>query len=180
LDQYQSTAVAHSVNVNVDVDNRNPEARHLVMSITVTSPATIAARRGPRLAAAIEEATLRPVSTVAVMCCPDHADDGDAAVAAAAVLGVRVLEIPADVPSRALAQLLRDGSASVLLACEHGTETWLAAHAPIIVLGDGLGVRWWRSAELCASPENYLDRDPYLAGRLVAEQADGTWVVIPS
>jgi hypothetical protein len=146
------------------------------MSITMTSPATITHRRGPRLAAAIEEATLRPVTTVAVMCCPDHADDGDAAVAAAAVLGARVLEIPTDVPTSVLAQLLREGSASVLLACEHGTETWLAAHAPIVVLGDGLGVRWWRSAELCASAENYLDREPALAGRLVAEPSgDGTW-----
>jgi hypothetical protein len=130
------------------------------------------------LAAAIEEATLRPVSTVAVMCCPDHAGDGEAAVAAAAVLGAGVLEIPTDVPSKELGHLLREGSASVLLACEHGTETWLAARAPIVVLGDGLGVRWWRSAELCASPQNYLDREPCLAGYLVAEpSSDGTWAV---
>lgn len=134
--------------------------------MTITSlDCQVAHRRSGPLASAIAQFVHRDITTVAVMCCEAHRVDGAAARAAAGVLGAAVLDVPMDITPRGLRRLLAEADATVLLACDRGTEAWKASGSPVPVMGDAPGVLWWRIAELRAAPGTFAEREPVPTAR---------------
>jgi hypothetical protein len=121
--------------------------------MTITRPAELTATaedRIARLASVIEARSFYEFTTIAILCCEDHADDAAAANRAGELLGRPVLNISTSISPSTLAEVLIAGKAKLLLACTEGTELWRKSGVNIVVLGDGPGVFWWRMAELRA------------------------------
>src|SRR5258708_5706733 len=109
-------------------------------------------RRSARLASVLSALLPLSIDTVAVLCCDEHEVDAHVAVPASHLVGAEPVCIPIHVPVDELRGLLAEAGATVLLACSEGTELWRACGYPLVVFGDGPGVRWWRAAELRAEP----------------------------
>jgi hypothetical protein len=48
----------------------------------------------------------------------------------------------------ALSDELEPSRHGVLIACAKGVDAWRRTGVPMVVVGDGCGVLWWRSLEL--------------------------------
>jgi hypothetical protein len=90
---------------------------------------------------------VRSPQRVVVLCCGDHSEDRQVAVTAARSIGA-VPIIPLDWGVSTLSSLFADlGGPTVHLACEEGVAAWRAAHGTGIMIGEGLGVMWWKAVE---------------------------------
>jgi len=112
--------------------------------------AEVIALRSAKLATALLE--LPNPSRVTVLCCDRHGEDEIVGRIASELIGAEVDVIPSDAAPAELGARLHSSHATVLLACAEGTELWRSSGIPIVVLGEGEGVRWWRIAELRAAP----------------------------
>ena len=93
-------------------------------------------------------------------------------------LGAGAVVIPADADPTALRRLPAAARSSVVLACEHGVAAWQAARLPGVIVGDDVGVLWWRALEAHESPEPF-DLSPPAAGDVIARlEANGRWSLL--
>jgi acyl-coenzyme A synthetase/AMP-(fatty) acid ligase len=84
---------------------------------------------------------------VVILCCAAHSEDRHVALAALERLGA-VPIIPVDWSAPALSRIFSDlRGPTVHLACEEGVEAWRAARGTGVMIGDGVGVMWWKALE---------------------------------
>jgi hypothetical protein len=109
--------------------------------------------RAARLSRGLTAMGVRSHDRVVVLCCAEHAEDRQVAVAAARKLGA-VPIIPLDWSISTLTPLLADlRNRAVHLACEEGVEAWRAAYGKGIMIGEGFEVLWWRALECRYAPD---------------------------
>jgi hypothetical protein len=84
---------------------------------------------------------------IVVLCCAEHVEDRRVAVAATESIGA-VAIVPGDWSQPELARVLAGmNPRTVYLACEEGVDGWRAARGTGVMIGDGLGVLWWKALE---------------------------------
>jgi acyl-CoA synthetase (AMP-forming)/AMP-acid ligase II len=104
-------------------------------------------RRSNRLARALVDLGVAPGDTVAVVCCDAHAPDLLVAHLAAVKTGAVTTVLPLDLAGGA--------RASVVLACAEGVGACRAAGVRGLVVGDAMGVVWWKALELRQSAARF-------------------------
>ncbi len=112
------------------------------------SPASPRIReRAARLSRGLIATGVAPGRSVVILCCSDHAEDRAVGVAAVEMVG-GVPVIPVDWSRRSQSAIFADqGPRAIHLACEEGVEAWRAARGTGVMIGDGMGVLWWRALE---------------------------------
>ena len=135
-------------------------------------------RRSNRLARALARLGIEPRARVALVCCDDHAVERDVGWLALRKLGAGAVVIPVDASPAALRRLPAAARTLVVLACAHGVAAWQAARLPGVIVGDDVGVLWWRALEAHESPEPF-DLSPPAAGDVIARlEANGRWSLL--
>lgn len=103
--------------------------------------------RAGRLARGLEAIGVQNGQRVVVLCCDRHAEDRRVALAAAGEIGAAAV-VPTDWSPSALSHVVAGhGAAGIHLACEEGVEAWRAARGTGVMIGDGVGVMWWKALE---------------------------------
>jgi acyl-coenzyme A synthetase/AMP-(fatty) acid ligase len=103
--------------------------------------------RAARLVRALTAMGVEAGQRVVVLCCSEHVEDRRVAVAAIKSIGA-VAIVPEDWSRPSLTRLLGGmDPRTVHLACEEGVDGWRAARGSGVMIGDGLGVLWWKALE---------------------------------
>lgn len=103
--------------------------------------------RTRRLSRGLRATGLVAGQSVVILCCPRHAEDRAVAVGAVKAEDA-VPVIPMDWSPAALRVIFAGQIApSIHLACEHGVEAWRLADGRGMMIGDGIGVMWWKALE---------------------------------
>lgn len=100
-----------------------------------------------RLSRGLQATGLDAGRSVVILCCGDHAEDRAVAVAAVELLGGLPV-LPVDWSRHSLSAVFAEqGPGAIHLACEEGVEAWRAARGTGVMIGDAVGVMWWRALE---------------------------------
>jgi hypothetical protein len=103
--------------------------------------------RVARLGRALSAMGVHAGQRVVVLCCAEHLEDRDVAVAAVKGVGARPV-VPFEWSKPALARLFSAlDPRPVHLACEEGVDSWRSVRGTGVMIGDGLGVLWWKALE---------------------------------
>lgn len=107
----------------------------------------IQAERVGRLSRGLRATGLAAGQPVVILCCREHGEDRAVAVAAVELAGGRPV-IPADWSDRALSAVFSERChGAIHLACEEGVEAWRSVRGTGVMIGEGVGVLWWRALE---------------------------------
>jgi hypothetical protein len=103
--------------------------------------------RRNRLARGLSSLGLRNGDSIMVLCCENHQEDLEVALAAVRAIGASLVVPRHWNDPGAVRRLSKTTDTKTYLACEEGVEVWRTAGGRGRMIGDSPGVYWWKALE---------------------------------